>query len=330
MPDTSLRLLTLLKLVPRRSPGITCRTLQERLKDRDFDVSLRTIQRDLDKLSGPFTLISDEGHPAHWSWLPGSPDQSLPGHDPFSAMTWRLVEDHLQPLLPRTLREEIEPQFRAARQFLDQSGSQRLNRWQERVRLLPRGMPLQPPEVDPGIMDAVYGALLEGSQLEVSYQSRTADHPRDLTINPVGLVVRDSIHYLLATVEPYSDVIQMVLHRMASARIADEPAREPEKFDLDRYISEGGFEYASGPPIRLVARFHDGAGHHLMESPLSDDQSAKDLGDGCVEIGATVRESDQLHWWLLGFGNRVEVIAPKALRESIGHEIRSLAERYET
>ena len=328
MPDTSLRLLTLLKLVPRRPPGITCRTLQERLRDRDFDVTLRTIQRDLEKLSGPFTLVSDEGHPARWAWLPGSPDQTLPGHDPFSAMTWRLVEDHLQPLLPRTLREEIEPQFRAARQFLAESGSRRLGRWRDRVRALPRTMPLKAPEIDPGVMDAVYGALLEANQLKVSYQSRKADHPRAMTVNPLGLVVRDSIHYLLVTVEPYTDVIQMVLHRMADARMTDDPAREPEGFDLDRYIKEGGFEYAAGPLIQLVARFNDDAGLHLLESPLSDDQITTDLGDGCVEIRATVRESAQLHWWLLGFGKRVEVIAPKALRQGIGDEIQTLAKRY--
>jgi predicted DNA-binding transcriptional regulator YafY len=328
MPDTSLRLLTLLKLVPRRPPGMTCRTLQDQLRDRDFDVSLRTIQRDLEKLSGPFTLISDEGHPARWSWLPGSPDQTLPGHDPFSAMTWRLVEDHLQPLLPRTLRQEIEPQFQAARQFLEQSGSQRLNRWQERVRMLPRSMPLKPPEVEPGIMDAVYGALLDACQLEVSYHSRNASEARKLTINPLGLVVRDSIYYVLATVEPYTDVIQMVLHRMTRAQKTDIPALEPQEFNLHRYIEQGGFEYALGSPIRLVARFEEGAGHHLLESPLSDDQIATELDSGRMEIRATVRESAQLHWWLQGFGNRVEIIGPKALRQRIGDEIQALAQRY--
>ena len=328
MPDTSLRLLTLLKLVPRRLPGITCRTLQERLRDRDFNVSLRTIQRDLEKLSGPFTLVSDGGHAARWSWLPGSPDQTLPGHDPFSAMTWCLVEDHLQPLLPQTVRSEIEPQFRAAKRFLTESGSQRLNRWRDRVRTLPRAMPLKPPDLDPGVMDTVYGALLNASQLKVTYRSRTANHPRELTVNPLGLVVRDSIHYLLATVEPHTDVIQVVLHRMAGAHVTDVRAREPRGFDLDRYIQEGGFEYASGPPIQLVARFYNDAGHHLLESPLSDDQVTQDLHDGSIEICATVRESAQLHWWLLGFGRRVEVIAPKSLRQSIGDEIQALAKCY--
>lgn len=58
MPDTTLRQITMLSLVPRRPPGITTEALRSALAARDFDVNLRTVQRDLVRLSVPFPLVS--------------------------------------------------------------------------------------------------------------------------------------------------------------------------------------------------------------------------------------------------------------------------------
>ena len=46
------------------------------------------------------------------------------------------------------------------------------------------------------------------------------------------------------------------------------------------------------------------AGHHLLESPLSEDQQVTELED-CYEIAATVVDSAMLEWWLRGFGDSV-------------------------
>lgn len=52
--DTLLRLIALLRLIPRALGRIATITLLEKLKDEDFSVSLLTVQRDPDRLSIPF------------------------------------------------------------------------------------------------------------------------------------------------------------------------------------------------------------------------------------------------------------------------------------
>lgn len=47
--DTLLRLIALLRLIPRAPGRISTTTLLEKLKDDGFSVSLRTVQRDLDR-----------------------------------------------------------------------------------------------------------------------------------------------------------------------------------------------------------------------------------------------------------------------------------------
>ena len=328
MPDTTLRQITMLGLVPRRPPGITTDALRDALAERDFSVNLRTIQRDLNKLSAPFPLICDEGEPPRWYWAPHAETITLPGHDPLSALTWQLIEQHLQPLLPRSLMHEIEPHFDTARGFLEKAGGGRFRRWTERVRILPRSMQLQPPEIAPEVLDVIYQGLLEQRQVEVHYTSRSSNEARRLILHPLALVVRDSIHYLLATVWDFTDLRQLVLHRMASARLLDDRVREPDDFNLADYIREGGFDYSYGRDIELVARFDAFAGKALLETPLAPNQTHRQLEDDRVEIRATVTDSEQLRWWLMGFGSGVEVIAPDHLRDTLRKDAEALVKRY--
>lgn len=328
MPDTTLRQITMLSLVPRRPPGITTESLRSALAARDFDVNLRTIQRDLVKLSAPFPLVCDESDSPRWHWASHAEAVTLPGHDPVSALSWQLIEQHLQPLLPRSLADEIQPHFDAARGFLEATGAGNFRRWTHRVRILPRSMQLHAPEISPDVLDVVYQGLLEKRQVEVDYTNRTSEAPRRMTLHPLALVVRDSVHYLLATVWDFTDIRQLVLHRMSAAKLLEDAANEPGAFDLDNYIREGGFDYSSGERIKLVARFDAYAGKALLETPLTPGQTHEILDDGRIEIRATVNDSQQLRWWLMGFGSGVEVIAPDQLRDDMRKDAEALLSMY--
>jgi hypothetical protein len=75
--------------------------------------------------------------------------------------------------------------------------------------------------------------------------------------------------------------------------------------------------FGAGRLIKLKARFYDGAGEHLYETPLSEDQVIEDKGGGTLDVQATVAHTPQLEWWLLGFGRGVEVRAPAQVRRAV-------------
>lgn len=56
MSNTAVRYLTMLRMVPRFPKSITTTELAERLEDHGFSVTMRSIQRDLEKLSTDFPL----------------------------------------------------------------------------------------------------------------------------------------------------------------------------------------------------------------------------------------------------------------------------------
>lgn len=70
--------------------------------------------------------------------------------------------------------------------------------------------------------------------------------------------------------------------------------------------------------VELLRRIPRGrkkeTGFHLLETPLSKDQQAKDTGDGWLEITATVVDSAMLDWWLRGFGESVREVRREEIK----------------
>lgn len=67
--DTLIRILTMLRHIPKHPQQITAKVLHERLEAGLFKVSKRTVERDLLSLSDRFSLISNERSiPYGWSW----------------------------------------------------------------------------------------------------------------------------------------------------------------------------------------------------------------------------------------------------------------------
>ncbi len=317
----------MLQLIPRRRPGVSPAELQSALQDRDFEIDLRSIQRDLIRLSAVFPLTCDEGRPQRWYWAESAVEITLPPQDPYSAMTMKLIEAHLQPVLPRVLRQALEPRFRQADAYLERAGAEHFQHWVERVRVLPRGLSLTPPEVDARILDTLYDGLLRNLQIAIGYRRRDGKESA-MHVHPQALVLRDGMIYLVVTIGEFIDLRQIVAHRILSATLTDQPAHPAPGFDLDTYIAEGGFDYSWGQRVRLVLRIDPYAGQHLVESPIGPDQTCRTLDDGRLEIRAKVDDSEQLRWWLLGFGDNIEIVEPEHLREHLLTQAKALVKMY--
>jgi predicted DNA-binding transcriptional regulator YafY len=329
MNETILRFFTMLRILPRATRKIDTAMLARRLHDEGYTVTRRMIQRDLHQLARAFPLLCDEHRPAGWSWAPEAALLDLPGMDPNTALTFTLVERFLAPLLPRSTFGRIRPYLTQAQKVLDALPSNALGRWPSKIRVIHRGPPLRLPEVDAAILEAVTRGLLDGRRLDVEYGSREKGDIIRCELNPLGLVCKGGVAYLVCTFWQYTDIRQVVLHRVHRAEVLEMPAIVPEGFDLDRYIQEGALAYPVGEPMRLEAVFRHGAHLHLHETPLSTDQVLTALDDERVLLRATVDNTAELRWWLLGFGELVEVRAPADLREEFRTRATAMAALYQ-
>jgi predicted DNA-binding transcriptional regulator YafY len=324
MSETLLRQWEMLRSIPRAPAKVTVATLLARLGAAGFKTTKRTVQRELNMLSTLFPLTSDDRSiPYGWSWASNAPAFDLPTMDGPTALTVRMIEQFIPTLLPPTIRELLAPQFARARAVLDANPENALGHWANCVRVVPREMPLLPPEFNNDAVRVVYDALLTGKRFTAEYRSRGAetDELKSYEVSPLGLVARGTLLYLVCTLWNYQDVRQLVLHRIVSATLSENTVSKPNGFDLDRYIEQGEFQYPVGPMIQLKAKFARAVATHLYETPVSEDQVIETFDAEHVIVAATVRDTLQLEWWLLGFVASVEVLQPLELRARITAQI---------
>jgi predicted DNA-binding transcriptional regulator YafY len=303
---------------------IGTRQLQEQLQREGIDISIRTIQRDLNQIASRFPIESNKETPQGWRWQEDAPIQSLPHMNSSQAVTFMMVEDHLKHLLPPSLLDEMRPWFDLARRSLS-SEHNNVRQWINRVRIVPATQPLIPPAVDARAQQSIYEALLQDRQLRVTYKARAHQGEDTIyTLNPLALVQRGAIIYLICTRHDKPDVRQFALHRFSHATVLESRSMHPVDFNIDRYLAAGALGFTSYnqdtvEPIFIELLFHAKAGQTFFESRLSEDQTVEKLENGSVRVTATVPFTAQLVWWLRAYGRMLLNVKPEFLAEQI-HE----------
>lgn len=333
MSDTIPRLVKMLSHIPAAPAKATAQDLHRKLEREGFEVSGRTVERDLHKLSGFFPLRCDEARPAGWSWALEHTKINLPALSPSAALTMDLVARYLKPILPPSLYEQLEPEFRNARHVLETGEEARIGRWSRHVAVLPSGHQLIAPAVDDDVRDTVYTAVLEGRQLLVNYHSMSTPGPTPRHLHALGLVLRDSTLYLVARPDELDDVRVYALHRMSRPTIAEAAAVAPQDFDFQQYVQKSDlFEMHWGRNIRLVMDVAGWVSRHLSERAMAADQKITPLraraGDWS-HVTATLAGSEQLFWWLRSLGSSVIVRKPASLRKRLAEDAKSSARNYQ-
>ena len=298
--------LELLKRIPK-GRTITAPELRQQLIDADakFEREPRTIQRLLETLSTFYDIERDDScKPYRYCWKENAKGLTLPGLSTQESLLLTLAEQQLSSLLPAKLMKSMEGFFTQARGQLKENGaSQREREWLDKVRVVSTSQPLLPPKVDADVFRQVSDALYGNQWLDVNYKNAEGDRNAS-RVMPLALAQQGPRMYLVCRYEGYDNERCLALHRFISAKASTLTFDRPKDFDLKQFDDAGRFGYGDGTKIQLSFRIEKGAGLHVVECPLSDDQQVVELDDA-YEITATVVDSAMLDWWLRGFGDAV-------------------------
>ncbi len=317
--DTLRFTLELLKRIPR-GHKVSAPELHKALTEAGFQRDLRTVQRQLDELAQEFDIERDDrSKPYGYQWKSNARGLSVPGLNEKESLLLALAEQHLRNLLPVEVMRSMHPFFEQARRNLavpiERPPSVRKARdWLDKVRVVSTTQPLLPPRISPQVFDAVTAALYANTWLDVQY-SNAAGVKTQTAVMPLALAQQGTRLYLVCRFKDYHDDRMLALNRVASAKATGLPFERPADFDLDGFEERGGFGFGHGRKIKLEFLIDKLTGVHLLESKVSADQVEEEEGD-CYRIRATVTDSEQLKWWLRGFGSAVKVVGPKGFAKA--------------
>jgi predicted DNA-binding transcriptional regulator YafY len=301
------RLLSILMTLQARG-RVSARALAD-----EFEVSVRTIYRDIDELSAAgVPVYAEKGRNGGFALLDGyrtrltgldRPEAEalllagLPGAAAQLGLGEALARTRLKLMaaLPEPARDDAE-------------------RVAQRFHLDPVGWFQAPDEQQ--VLPELAMAVWSGRTLKLRYDSWKAVVEREVT--PLGVVLKAGLWYLVAAVDGAPRT-----YRVASILDFEvgEPAARPD-FDLAAYWAEfrRGYEArmqgltakvrASPEALRVLARASHAAALAVQKAGPPD-------ADGWREAEIPIESEQQAVWELLRLGPRLEVLEPAGVRERL-------------
>ena len=315
----------LLALIPRYPEARSTSEIRDYLARTSHKVTARTVQRRLNGLPAGWVVTSSENiKPTMWSIAPTAPlTFGIPSLQ--EAIALKMAQRHLAEVLPVEIVRDLKPYFERADDKL--KGAKLYRAWIDKVRMISPAQSLLKPKFDGTILAACYDAVLNEKQIHILYQRDDAK-AKAYNVDALAVVLRGPVTYLVVRFAWSLDPALLVLHRIKSANLSDMPFHHSEPFDLDAFIEGGAFGFDPKGSQTLRVRFFDNAGAHLVDTPFSDQQDLKKVGTDQHILTVNIPITQQLKWWLLGFGERVRVDAPASLRRELRGRLEAAVARY--
>ena len=297
----------------------------------ELEVSVRTIYRDLEALSAA-------GVPVRAESGPGGGCQLLDGYS-FALRSMRPEEAEALLILgvPGAVAElGLAGVVTAAqRQIRVTAGLEAAGQPEQLVHLdMPRWFR---GGEDAPCLRTLAEALRRQRRLALRYRRAADDQSRpssERPVNPLGLVNKAGIWYLVASATAGGKVSVYRAGRIATARILADRSERPAGFDIGAFWKSWSAEFEASRP-----RFHVS----LLASAAAQGAFGEVFGDGGARALADAGPADERGWRevtlsfehetaavhrLAGFGGEVQVLAPASVSERLLSTAREILDRY--
>ncbi|MEO7019720.1 MAG: YafY family protein [Ktedonobacteraceae bacterium] len=159
-------------------------------------------------------------------------------------------------------------------------------------------------------------AIWQERKVSLGYQRE--DKPVARVVDPLGLVAKGRIWYLVAAIDGQTRTYR--ISRIQEANILAEPCTRPPNFDLASYWLESSADFVAHIPRTIVnVRITQNAllrvlhaGRFIQVEQISPPDNA-----GWVTARITFEIKDEACGYLLSFGTEMEILEPLELREQV-------------
>lgn len=300
---------------------LTARALAERL-----EVSERTILRDMEALSAAgVPVVAERGTGGGWSLL-GEYRTNLTGLNEAEALSLFVTRPSrlLADLKMEKAAEGALLKLLAALPAAYRRGAQQARR---RIHLDVSGW--QRAEEATPLLYVLQDAVWQERRLRMTY-GRDECGARERVVDPLGLVAKGSVWYLVAAVG--GEVRSYRASRVVAAELLDERCERPEGFDLAEFWERAAAAFrASLPRYRMVARVRQGV---VARLPFGGrfarvEETGEPDASGWVRVALRFDVEEMACEFALGFGTQLEVLEPAPLREKVQEMARGVVELYD-
>jgi proteasome accessory factor B len=167
------------------------------------------------------------------------------------------------------------------------------------------------------IFSTLQSALAQRRKVHIHYDSLFDAGIIDCELSPYHLFYNQRAWYVVGYSSVHKTIRTFKLNRIKDVVILDEQFANGDNFDLAEYIGRAWSMIPEGRIYNVRLRFTPKVANNVAEVQWHSTQKVTRNADGSAVLEFRVDGLGEITWWILGYGDQVEVLAPAILRSKI-------------
>jgi proteasome accessory factor B len=167
------------------------------------------------------------------------------------------------------------------------------------------------------IFEQLEDAILKKQVVHMSYYSSHEKKTIAIELNPYHLIYDDYTWYVLGESSFHGGIRAFGLNRIKELSRLDKGFVEDENFDIKEYLGRAWSLIPEGRLYHVKLRFLPEVAHNVTEVKWHRTQIVTFEDDGSAVVEFRIDGLNEITWWILGYGDKVQVLAPPTLRQRI-------------
>jgi len=160
-------------------------------------------------------------------------------------------------------------------------------------------------------------AIVNKRKVNIRYQSLFEGEIIDVELRPYHLFYNCRAWYVVAYSNMHKSIRDFKLNRIKELEISEKCFLGGENFDLNEYLGKAWSMIPEGRIYNIKLRFLSKVANNVTEVQWHSTQKVTHNSDGSATMEFRVDGIGEISWWILGYGDQVQVLAPKALRKRV-------------
>ena len=173
-----------------------------------------------------------------------------------------------------------------------------------------------------GLQDAIH----KNRKVRMDYRSVYEKEMISTTLSPYHLMYIKRAWYVMGDSSLHKSIRTFKLARIESFKALKRCFVGKRKFDVYEYLGRAWSMIPEGRIYNIKLRFSATVARNVAEVRWHSTQKAFFNEDGSLTVEFRVDGLGEISWWILGYGDHVEVLAPMTLRRRIAKCARQMAE----
>lgn len=177
------------------------------------------------------------------------------------------------------------------------------------------------PQVKANLFDMIFvkliEAILEKRVVKIRYYEPSEHKSTETELSPYHLLYDERSWYILGKSDLHKKVRAFKLSRVEELNKSGRCFVEDETFDVAEYLGKAWAIMPEGRLYNIKLKFIPEVADDVTKVQWHSTQSVEFEKDGSAIIEFRVDGLSEITWWILSYGDKVQVLAPEILRQKI-------------